>query len=157
MKKKCWFFKISAVEFYNEVNSLPMRERGKWVTELAEDLIKCEKIKTKFAKRLIKDANSRLEKACEFGKLGGRPRKGTLEKEKDNNQNQNNNKNNADQLMEIRKKRDAAVAWFESQPAYFIEYYRCQWGSGCQPGTPSYSANCLKLLELETYGKVAND
>jgi len=150
MKKKCWFFKISAVEFFNEVNSLPMRERGKWVTQLAEDLIKGEKIQTSFGKRLIKDANSRFEKAMEFGKLGGRPPKGTVSESKANNQNQNQNNKLADQLFEIRQKRDAAVSWFEAQHTDFIRYYLSLWGGKCQPGSTNYGSNCLKLHELET-------
>ncbi len=157
MKKKCWFFKISATELFNEVNSLPMRERGKWVTELADDLIKGEKIKTKFAKRLIKDANSRFKKASEFGRLGGRPPKGTVSESKAINNNKNNNNKLADQLFEIRQKRDAAVSWFESQPADFVAYYRCQWGSNCTPGTSAYAAKCRNLFELETYGRASND
>ena len=148
-RKKPWIFNLVAVDFYNEVNSLPARERGKWVTQLADDLIKNEKIQTKFAKRLIKDVNGRLEKAREFGKLGGRPSK-RASSEAESQKEKDIDIHKLDQLAKIRTKRQHAIEWFESQHTDFIKYYRSQWGSKCQPGTAIYGANCLNLHELET-------
>ncbi|WP_277057267.1 hypothetical protein [Trichlorobacter lovleyi] len=152
--KKPWIFNLIAVDFYNEVSKLPARGRGKWVTQLAEDLLKCEKIQTAFGKRLVKDAISRTKRASEFGKLGGRPAKGTPSQKESQMYMDNKMNNQLDQLAEIRKKREAAIRWFESQQPDFIEYHRKIWGAKSKTGTAAYAANCLSLMEVEASGTV---